>query len=212
MIRVPSKNTLKLDDCKPVPLPKPGKQPVQVRALEAAKEHFDTSTPEGRYILARLETKATHAIKRASKPKKTEWQKVRDKADNTFQKYIRVRDTRFNSFLMGSTGYFACCTCDKIKSTQHLQAGHCIERRSKGSMGTRWEETNCHGQCDYCNDPKRGGGRRPDHERYIIAKYGQEELDRLLVLQKVRSKKPTIDFMNGIIETFKKKLNDLEEE
>lgn len=208
MIKVAKENKLNRSDCTIVPLKKPkdSKQPIQVRALEAAKEHFDTSTPEGRYILARLETKAKHASKRALKPKKTEWQKTRDKADTTFQKYIRMRDADENY------RRFRCCTCGKIKPTQNLQAGHCIERLSRGSMGTRWEETNAHGQCDYCNKPDGGHGEREKHEIYIIAKYGQKELDRLLVLQKINAKKPTIEFMNGIIEKYQKKTKDLEEE
>jgi len=210
---LPETNQLKAKGFKPVTLDRAGKlvktkakDPIQVRALEAASVHFDRTTPEGRYILARLETKALHATKRASKPKKNDWQKARDKADTTFQKYIRVRDGDYE------VGIFRCCTCAKIKTVSHLQAGHCIERRAKGSMGTRWEETNCHGQCDYCNDPSRGGGKRKEHEAYIVSKHGQKELDRLLVMQKMNSKKPTIEFMKGVIEKYQKKTSKIEGE
>ncbi len=81
----------------------------------------------------------------------------------------------------------ACCTCGKYQEFGDLQAGHWQKR---GKFGTRFHFTNVHPQCRYCNDPRRGNGRMPEHEVFIIRKYGLSERDRILAKVKFEKRKP----------------------
>jgi hypothetical protein len=65
----------------------------------------------------------------------------RNKLDKVFAEYIRLRDPW-------------CVTCKHVgKHTRTAHAGHFI---SRGHEGTRFDETNVHGQCETCNSFNRG--------------------------------------------------------
>ena len=61
--------------------------------------------------------------------------------DRVFQYYIRLRDVM-------PGGYGKCISCGKIKTFNHLQAGHFFSRKH---MSTRWNEQNVNAECEYCN-------------------------------------------------------------
>jgi len=58
-----------------------------------------------------------------------------------FNEFIRLRDL--------SGDHFKCISCGQIKSERFMHAGHYY---AVGSYeGLRFDEDNCHGQCNHCN-------------------------------------------------------------
>lgn len=188
---------------------------LQERAYEAVERALGKNSPEGRYALGILGTKARHARRRlevkvrqsvrAGGTEQAEWKKARDKADTEFSRFIRLRDTQL---LEGATTRIGrCVTCHQVKPWEHIQCGHWIRRKH---WGTRWNEFNCHGQCDFCNDPKRGGGREDEHEASIKLLHGAEAPDRLRAEQKLKARKPDINKLIAYAQHFKKRAEDFQ--
>ena len=173
------------------------KEPIQIRALKLAEKMFNGNSPEGRYILARLRVKAAHAAKRAEKPKKSDFQKARDRLDQIFGKYIRARDSE--------NRVFQCCTCNKIKTVEHMNAGHCYSRKY---YAIRWNEQNCHGQCIYCNTQPLGLYQK--HEEYIKNKYGDGVLNKLKSVKMFKTNRnPSLFEIEHLIKYYTEKLNNV---
>ena len=88
-----------------------------------------------------------------------------------FQKLIRLRAADNN-------GMCVCFTCDKpIKwNLKGTHAGHFLTR---AKLGTVFNPMNCHPQCAACNQHK--GGSAAIYERRMRAKYGDDEVDALIV-------------------------------
>jgi hypothetical protein len=97
--------------------------------------------------------------KNLSKAKKT--------ADTWFSKYIRLRDSDYN-------GRCKCVTCGKVKDWQSMDAGHFQSRRY---MSTRYDEHNCHAQCQECNH--WNSGEQYKHGLVIDDLYGKGTADEL---------------------------------
>jgi 5-methylcytosine-specific restriction endonuclease McrA len=88
----------------------------------------------------------------------------RKKLWKVFAEYIRLRDPW-------------CVTCKhEGKHTRTVHAGHFI---SRGHDGTRYDETNVHGQCEECNSFKTGN--LEIYEGFIIKKYGTDYIKKLIV-------------------------------
>lgn len=126
--------------------------------------------------------------------------KLKKKLDLIFGSYIRARDK-------DHTGWAVCCTCDKPCRDGNVNAGHYI---SRGFLRTRYEETNVNAQCVNCNNWM--GGRADDHERFIAEKYGQEEVDRLRAIKVTEGFKFTKDDYLELIEKYKTKLEEVQNE
>jgi hypothetical protein len=187
---------------------------LQERAYEAVEAALGKNSPEGRYALGILGTKARHArnrlevkIRRSISPggaERADWKRVRDKADAEFSRFIRLRDTILHPGATVRVG--RCVTCGNTKAWEHIQCGHWIRRRH---WGTRWSEFNCHGQCDFCNDPKRGGGREPEHEEAIKILHGATAPDRLRAEQKLKARKPSLHQLEALVAHFKARADQL---
>jgi hypothetical protein len=95
-----------------------------------------------------------------------------------FAMYIRTRDAVETT---GGLERFVCCTCGRNLPFDRSQDGHCFGR---SKAGTKFEETNNHGQCDTCNGDRKSLGQFFAHKAFIRNKYGQVELDRLEYLSK----------------------------
>ena len=89
-----------------------------------------------------------------------------------FSKYIRLRDADDN-------GCCRCVTCGKPFHYKAIHAGHFIPKRNNAVM---FEETNVSCQCVYCNMFMHGQGAK--YYKFMLEKYGQEEIDRLMDLDK----------------------------
>ena len=96
-----------------------------------------------------------------------------------FSRYVRVRDALRTT---GTIEKGICCSCGKIYPAFGkgcYQAGHFIPGRGASVL---FEETCVHGQCYNCNDRLKGNW--PGYYEFMLKKYGQDEIDRLLALKK----------------------------
>jgi hypothetical protein len=116
-----------------------------------------------------------------------DWLKL---AQMTFNKWIRHRDKGLN-----------CISCDK--PPKKANAGHYFSQG--GHSNVRFHEDNVHLQCEHCNSYL--SGNLLNYQIGIEKRIGGE---RLIALheQAHTTKKWTIQELNEIIETYKKKLKD----
>jgi len=113
-----------------------------------------------------------------------------------FSKFIRLRDSDDN-------GYCTCITCGTVRHWKNLDCGHFIKRQF---MSARYNEKNCHAQCKPCNNFEQGNDA--NYERFIIGKYGLQELELLRASKRHQTKfyKLEIDILADI---YKKKALEL---
>lgn len=86
------------------------------------------------------------------------------KAQIAFNEFIRVRDSGHS-----------CISCGRNTGAK-MNAGH--YRTVGASKETRYDETNCHLQCEHCNSHL--SGNIGEYKPRLIAKIGQEAFDRLM--------------------------------
>lgn len=103
-----------------------------------------------------------------------------------------------------SQGYNTCFTCGVRKHWKQLHAGHYV--RASAGLATYFDEQNIHPQCYACNIWRDGNS-----DEYALAlqrKYGDNILNEL----KIRKQRIVKDFpFLEMIETYKKKVEDLEQ-
>jgi hypothetical protein len=116
-----------------------------------------------------------------------DWLKL---AQMTFNKYIRHRDKGLN-----------CISCDK--PPKKANAGHYFSQG--GHSNVRFNEDNVHLQCEHCNSFL--SGNLLNYQIGIEKRIGGE---RLIALheQAHTTKKWTVQELNEIIETYKRKLKE----
>ncbi len=117
-----------------------------------------------------------------------DWLKL---AQMTFNKYIRHRDKGLN-----------CISCDK--PAKKANAGHFYSQG--GHSNVRFHEDNVHLQCEHCNSYLSG-----NLLNYRIGIEKRIGTARLIVLEVIahETKKWTVQELNEIIETYKRKLKEL---
>jgi len=117
-----------------------------------------------------------------------DWLKL---AQMTFNKWIRHRDKGLN-----------CISCDK--PPKKANAGHYFSQG--GHSNVRFHEDNVHLQCEHCNSYLSG-----NLLNYRIGIEKRIGTARLIVLEVIanETKKWTIQELNEIIETYKRKLKEL---
>jgi hypothetical protein len=115
--------------------------------------------------------------------------KLRKKAWNVFSKYIRLRDKG------------VCFTCDVIKDPKEMNAGHFKHNRLDFS------EKNINCQCVHCN--KWLSGNLGEYALRLIKKYGQEEVDKLVLEANTRGNKYSRQELEELIIKYKTKAKEL---
>lgn len=131
---------------------------------------------------------------------KSERQRAKERANEAFSKYIRIRDAIDTT---GDELFFVCITCGREVPVRNNDCGHFVPGRSDSVL---YDEHNAHGQCSSCNRFK--GGLWVEYERAMIKKYGREETERLKDLKFV-VKKMTASEFREVAEDYKIKLNGL---
>lgn len=86
----------------------------------------------------------------------------KEKLDKVFSVYIRRKEA-------DEYGYVRCFTCGKRLHWKDAQCGHYIDRRH---LKTRWDEMNCHIQCEDCNCFKSGNIK--SYREELMSIYGEE--------------------------------------
>ena len=91
------------------------------------------------------------------------------KCQLAFNEYVRKRD------LTGD--YFKCISCGEIKDERFMHAGHFY---NVGHYpGLRFEEDNCHGQCNHCNTFLHGN--LIEYRDNLLFKIGAERFEALKI-------------------------------
>lgn len=108
-----------------------------------------------------------------------------------FNKYIRLRDAGL-----------PCISCGR-NSGAKMNAGHYLSVGAHPEL--RFDEANCHIQCEHCNSYK--SGNQAQYRPRLIAKVGQAEVDRLEGPQ--QQLKLTIEEIQELIAKYKTKVKEL---
>lgn len=119
-----------------------------------------------------------------------DWVKI---AQSTFNHYIRLRDK-------GNV----CISCQKPAKKENC--GHFFNANNHWNV--RFDEDNCHLQCEYCNTFL--SGNLIEYQKHLINKIGQEKYDSLD--EKARkTRKFTISEIQEITKVYKEKIKKLKE-
>ncbi|HHK4128793.1 TPA: recombination protein NinG [Enterobacter roggenkampii] len=121
------------------------------------------------------------AEKAADKKRRREYQQQKDKLKvrklslQPLSYFHKLTQQAFNEYIRTRDAGNPCISCGRLTGAK-MNAGHF--RTVGASPETRYDETNCHSQCEYCNSYLSGniGAYRPK----LIEKIGQEAYDRLM--------------------------------
>ena len=103
--------------------------------------------------------------KSSGKKKVNVKQKLRDKLDEVFSKYVRLKHSDNN-------GYCHCISCGKIVFWKQIQNGDYMSRRY---LSTRFAEDNCRPQCVACNMFNQGNIQM--YRRGLVNEIGEQRVD-----------------------------------
>lgn len=126
--------------------------------------------------------------------KKPTHKSLRLKLDAVFSGFIRRRDTN-------ESGRGHCITCGVFTE---LECGHFIPRQY---TATRWDDRNSHGQCSRCNRWLHGD--QAAYYEALVQKYGQGVVSELMKLKRT-TRKYTMSDLQGLIDRYQGKINELE--
>ena len=131
------------------------------------------------------------------KRKKTQKQKLKEKADQIFSEYIRLKYSDWR-------GYCECYTCGKTAHYKDgMQNGHFI---SRSSSTLRYSEDNCRTQCYACNCIKNGN--YIVYTLKMIEEVGIEKVEELRELGK-ELHQFTEKELQEIVDKYMQKIKDL---
>ena len=130
---------------------------------------------------------------------KTEKQKARDRADQWFSRYIRLK----NAMDYGGTIVTKCYTCNKTYKVKDLDCGHYINREH---ISVRFNENNARPQCTYCN--RYRSGKHFDFGVKLAKEIGAEEFDNLRQLAMFTDNNNELYFREQA-ELYRKKVNEI---
>lgn len=134
--------------------------------------------------------------------------KLKQKADQAFSEYVRLRDcTDYMEDNGLSKPAGKCITCPKFDVYTKMDCGHFI---SRNCTPLRWDERNASLQCKGCN--MQPSGEQYKHGRAIIQKFGTEAMDDLLRIEqewKGNVTKLTVGYLERVIEYYKNKTKGL---
>lgn len=107
---------------------------------------------------------------------------VQDKKETwtAFSRYVRLRDCLKTT---KTPDFGLCCSCGKRVAYKECHAGHFLSGRHNAIL---FEETCCALQCIHCNTYIQGNGA--GYYKFMLREYGQEEIDRLMRLDKTTRK------------------------
>ena len=136
--------------------------------------------------------------------------KVRKEKLKTLHDWIRDAQTVFNKFIRLRDSGQRCICCDTLPSADRNQIGGSVDAghyRSRGSAGhLRFSEDNCHAQKKQCN--RWDAGNVVGYRIGLIKRIGLERVEALE--QNNTPHKWTVDELKGIIEKYKLKIKELE--
>ena len=123
--------------------------------------------------------------------------------DKKLSQLIKIAQKHFNSYVRSRDsfdGYFRCISCNEIKPTSKMHAGHFYSVGNYQSV--RFDLDNCHGQCHKCNTFLHGN--LIPYRENLIKKIGSERFEQLEQLARLRGFKFDRITIIETIERFKK--------
>jgi hypothetical protein len=138
------------------------------------KPHFHYQKVQQAKYAAKQQVKPAGTLKtsKIAKPRQTDLNKrslssLLLLAQDTFNKFIRLRDSKGD--------HFKCISCNRFKSLDQMNAGHYYSAGNHSYL--RFNENNVHSQCVKCNN-YLSGNLIPYREN-LIKKIGADELEKL---------------------------------
>lgn len=128
---------------------------------------------------------------------KSEQQKLKEKLDAIFSKYIRWSHADEN-------GICTCFTCNKQLEVKRIQNGHFIPRNI---LITRFDENNCRPQCVGCN--MYGNGKFVDFRENLVKELGEKKVKEMEA-SRFKMVKLDVHWYKEKIEFYKKLVKELE--
>ena len=101
--------------------------------------------------------------------------KIRKLAVQPLSYFHKQAQTAFNAYIRTRDAGQPCISCGRDTGSK-MNAGHF--RTVGASKETRYDETNCHLQCEHCNSYL--SGNIGEYKPRLIAKIGQAAFDRLM--------------------------------
>ena len=135
--------------------------------------------------------------KSSGKKKVNVKQKLRDKLDEVFSKYIRLKHSDNN-------GYCRCISCGKIVFWKQIQNGHYMSRRY---LSTRFAEDNCRPQCVACNIFNQGNIQM--YRRALVRSIGEQRVDLIEVRARQERREWSLFDLKQMIDFYKKQVDRL---
>lgn len=124
-------------------------------------------------------------------------------ADKWFSRFVRIRDAKVVQ--LDGLAFGNCITCNRYFNIKDLECGHYITREKPL---TRFHEKNCHAQCHYCNDQRKG--EQAKHAFKINSLYGPGTAEDLMSLGSIRGgKHHTAEALKDITTEYRLKTNEL---
>lgn len=136
-----------------------------------------------------------------AKKERKEYRVAKEKI-KTRQDWLKEAQTAFNSFVRHRDSQLPCISCQRHHAGQY-HAGH--YRASGAWASLRFNEDNCHKQCQPCNTMK--SGNLLEYRINLIKKIGQDRVDWLEGPH--QPAKWTIDQLKQIKAEYKAKLKEL---
>lgn len=155
-----------------------------------------------------IDCEAALAIKLLDKKKRAEAKSVRA-ADKVRKEKLKSRSDwlseaqiAFNAFIRKRDEGLPCISCGRSNESKK-NAGHFLSVGSHSHL--RFNENNCHLQCEHCNTYK--SGNQAAYRIELIKKIGVQEVEKLESENAIQ--KWSIDEIKQIKETYKQKLKEL---
>lgn len=129
---------------------------------------------------------------------------LKKKAQIAFNEYIRKRDLQ-------GCDHFKCISCGEIKPERFMHAGHFYNVGHYD--GLRFNEDNCHGQCNHCNTFLHGN--LIEYRDNLFFKIGAERFETLKIkagLYKRNGYKFSRFELEELLKDLKKKIKELDNE
>jgi hypothetical protein len=134
-----------------------------------------------------------------------QWKETKTRMKNdlkTLQDWLKETQTIFNKYIRLRDNGLTCVSCGKPPLKKNC--GHYFS--SGGHSNVRFDEDNCHLQCEHCNTYL--SGNLLNYQIGIEKRIGAQKLLELHERAHV-TKKWTIDELKEIIETYKTKVKEL---
>jgi len=152
-----------------------------------------------------IEEAANVRLKKEAKELKQNRKKLKELKESKLSYWMPKAQFWFNKFIRMRDDNQSCISCQKPMHKK-INAGHF---RSVGSSPhLRFNENNCHAQCEHCNNYL--SGNIGNYRINLIKKIGE-----LKVIELECDNKPkhyTVDDIKQIIETYKAKCKDIEKD